>query len=368
MRTEDVETPAIIINSQVVEHNIEKAIILASHAGKKLRPHIKTHKMTELALLQTEKYSSGICTAKISEAEVMADAGISDILIANEIVGDDKLMRLAALARRVRLSVLTDSFDTLDPLIRASERDRVRIGVLVELECGDERCGTDIETAIKLASAIQKSSYLKFLGIELFGGWVFHTTDSETLENNVLQLRQIIQNALSAFRKAGIEADVVSVGGSPAFRQLCQVPEITELRPGVYIFNDGAAVSRGGADWAECALAVVTTVISVNREKRYAVLDGGAKTFSYCRPGIVFGNRILHGVCRTDHNAVLSGLSEEHGILDLSNSILDVKVGDRVEIIPSHACPVVNLTDTVYFMDQDGLLTEKRVDARGMTR
>ena len=368
MRIEDIETPAVVIDYEVVKHNVFKEILLASNAGKKLRPHIKTHKIADFALLQTKENSCGICTAKISEAEVMADAGIKDILIANEIVGNEKLKRLVRLAKRVKLSVLTDSFETLDPLMSIADEEGAEIGVLVELECGDERCGTDIDTAVKLARAINESRSLKFLGLELFGGFVFHTSDSTSMDANVKELRCFIQNSLSRFRTEGIEVSEVSVGGSPAFSLLCNLPEITELRPGVYIFNDGATVSRGGASWSECALSVVTTVISVNREKHYAVLDGGAKTFSYCRPGIVFGNRILHGVCRDDHKAVLSGLSEEHGILDLSESELDVKVGDRLEIIPSHSCPVVNLTDTVYIMDQDGFLTEKRVDARGMTR
>lgn len=368
MKIQELMTPAVLVDYKKVCQNIERAISVAKCEGKKLRPHIKTHKSGKIAKMQTAYYSEGICVSKLSEAIVMLDKGITDILIANEVVGENKIKKLLEIASKGKLSVLVDSEETLNPLIEATSKEDVRVGVLVELECGDERCGTDIENAIKLARRIIDSPRLDFLGLELFGGFVFHTVDSLTMEKNTIELEEFIKEAKQRFDSERIDIPTISVGGSPSFERLSKIKDITELRPGVYVFNDGATVSRGGATWNDCALSVLTTVISVNREKKYAVLDGGGKTFSYCCPGVVFGNKILYGVLKKDHKAILKGLSEEHGILDISDTLETVKVGDVVEIIPSHACPVVNLCDEFYVVHDGVVIDEWPVDARGKTR
>ncbi len=172
---------------------------------------------------------------------------------------------------------------------------------------------------------------------------------------------------IAYYKERNLVIPDISVGGSPAYKLLLQIPEITEVRPGVYIFNDAASVSRGGALYKECALSVLSTVISISKEGKYAVLDGGAKTFSYCCPGIVYGNKILHGVMKDNTKVCLSGLSEEHGILDLENYQGDLHVGDKVEIIPSHACPLVNLADEMVLVDGSDVIGQLKVDARGKT-
>ena len=363
----DLSTPAVVIDHDIVERNVLRTVQLASSHGKKLRPHVKTHKMVRLAQLQMKTGAVGICTAKVSEAEVMADGGISDILIANEIVGTDKLARLAALASRTNISVLVDSHEVLDMLCSAIAGSTATIGVYVELELGDRRCGTDFTVAFELVKRIEETPNLHFCGIETFGGFLFHGGSKEEEIAHCRELAAALREFKGILEENGIEVPEVSVGGSPSLPFLLDLDIVTEVRPGVYIFNDAATVSREAATYDDCALSVIVTVISISRDHSYAVVDGGAKTFSYCCPGVVFGKKILHGVLKEQPDVCLSSLSEEHGIVDISNyeGKDRLRVGDKLEIIPSHACPVVNLTDSVYLTKKDLVFEKLSVDGRG---
>lgn len=367
MTRDDIPTPAVIIDDTIARQNIAKAAELAHSHGKKLRPHAKTHKMGRFARMQIEAGAVGICTAKISEAEVMFASGITDILIANEIVGNDKLERLVNLAKQCEVSVLVDSFESLDMLVSAVKGKGISIGVYVEVDFGDRRCGTSPDKVLDIVRAILSYTCLRFCGIETFGGFLFH---GKSIDDEMRQCRRLaagLAECLGNLERAGIEVPEVSVGGSPSFKYLLDLDAVTEVRPGVYVFNDAATVSRGAAGIEDCALTVISTVISISEDRSYAVLDGGAKTFSYCCPGIVFGNKILHGVLKEQPDVCLSNLSEEHGILDISGFCrrADLKIGDRLEIIPSHACPVINLTDWVYLADGNEILAKEFVEGRG---
>ena len=368
MKIDELDTPSLLVNYDILKKNIQSEQYLADIHSKKLRPHIKTHKSVEIAKMQMQEGAVGICTAKVSEAEIMVDGGITDVLVANEIVGAQKLDKLVALAKKAHISTLVDSMDVLIPLSKAAAKESVHIGVYVEVELGDSRCGTSIENAFELANIITKDEFLDFCGIETFGGFVFHTIDSDMEMKNLESLRSQIKMIISYFKQRNLHIPSISVGGSPAYKLLLEVPEITEVRPGVYVFNDAASVSRGGARFEDCALSVLSTVISISKEKKYAVLDGGGKTFSYCCPGTVYGKRILYGVMRNKENVLLSGLSEEHGILDIEHYDGDLHVGDKVQIIPSHACPLVNLADELVLVEGDTVVGRLNVDARGKSK
>ena len=317
---EALPTPSLIIDLDIVERNIGRAADLAKASGKKLRPHIKTHKIPRLARMQMEAGAEGICAAKLSEAQVMADGGLQDIFLANQIVGREKLDQMAALARQVRLTVLTDSLEGLAALAETAKREDLRLRVLVEVETGDLRCGATPEEAVKIAE--------------------------------------------EAGRCPNRE---VSVGGSPSLEELAGIPGIPELRPGVYIFNDAASVYRGSASYGDCAATVLTTVVSKPVPGRL-VVDGGAKTFSYCTPGTVFGKPIRHGVLLGDEAVQLTRLSEEHGVVEADHPLERYRVGDKLRIIPTHACPVVNLFDQCYFCRGGVVVDVVPIIARGKTQ
>lgn len=359
-------TPALLIDADVVERNLQKAAQIARETGKKLRPHIKTHKIPQIALRQIALGASGICVAKVSEAEVMAQAGIEDILIANQVIGRDKLDRLAALACERQISVLVDSAEGIQALSDAAQRYRATIQVLVEIDTGDGRCGVAPEQVIPLVREILKRPGLRFKGIETFGGSVYHCAGPE--EELVLskELAKTMARVKADLEAAGIGVEEVTVGGSPAMNLLAQEDLYTELRPGVYVFNDAATVSRGAAAYEDCAATVLTTVISRPTAHRM-VVDGGGKTFSYCRPGVVFGHRILHGVVKGNESICLSNLSEEHGVFETEADLSDYHIGDRIQVIPAHVCPVINLFDQAYWV-KDGIVQAiVPIAARGKT-
>ena len=348
-RIAELPTPALLIDADVVERNIQHAARIAKEANKKLRPHIKTHKIPAIAHQQLAAGAAGICAAKVSEAEVMAAAGIRDILIANEVIGQDKLDRVAVLAKTANISVLVDSLEGIRTLSEAALRHSVIINVLVEIDTGDERCGVSPKDAPALVKAITECEHLRFKGIETFGGAVYHCSGPEEELRLAGELAGVMARVKASVESLGIPVEEVTVGGSPAMELLAQEPLYTELRPGVYVFNDAATVSRGAASYADCAATVLTTVISHPTPHRM-VVDGGGKTFSYCRPGVVFGHKILHGVVKGKESICLSNLSEEHGVLITEEDLSSFTTGQKIEIIPAHVCPVINLFDQAYWI------------------
>lgn len=366
----ELPTPALLIDMDVVRRNMERAADLARKAGKKLRPHVKTHKLPELARMQIELGAVGVCAAKVSEAEVMADGGVRDILLANEIVGEDKLARLTALAERVTVTVLADSLETEDMLERAAARAGVTLRVMVELDSGDERCGAAPEAVPVLAERIAASPVLQFAGLETYGGAVFHCSDREESRRRAAALGALLERVKASVEERGVPVEEVSVGGSPSMALLAELDVITELRPGVYVYNDGACVCRGSAEFEDCAASVLTTVISIP-DKRRMVVDGGGKTFSYCCPGVVYGRKLLHGVLRDRSDMCLASLSEEHGVFLAGEDEEDFSayhVGDKVQVIPAHICPVINLFDSAWLCSNGVVERAVPIAARGMTQ
>lgn len=365
-RISQLPTPALLIDQDTVVHNLTKVSDMVRSAGKKLRPHIKTHKIPAFAKMQIDSGAVGICTAKVSEAEVMAEAGIKDILVANEIVGADKLIRLAKLAKQAKISVLADSIQTADWLGETARDYDVIFHVLVEVDTGDARCGALPEFVPQIAKRISQWPNLHFAGLETFGGAVFHCQGKEEELRRAEALGITMKKVKSDVEAAGLTVEEVSVGGSPAISLLVKEPLYTELRPGVYIFNDAATVCRGAATYEECAATVLTTVISRPTGNRM-VVDGGAKTFSYCRPGVVFGCRILHGVVKGNPSVCLSNLSEEHGVFETEEGLPDYCVGEKIQVLPAHICPVINLFNQAYLI-KDGIVQDVvSIAARGMS-
>lgn len=363
----ELPTPALIVDLDCVERNLERTAKLVLNSGKALRPHIKTHKMPKLAAMELASGAVGICAAKLSEAEVMADSGVNDILLANEVIGQDKLERLAALAKRTQLTVLADSEHGVTLLSKLAEKHHIMLNVLVEVETGDKRCGISPEAAPGLIDRILASPGLEFRGLETFGGWVYHSADANHMAEKARQTADILLTLKARLECEGVQVETVSIGGSPSLQELSKLDGITELRPGVYIFNDTASVYRGTVGFADCAATVLTTVISKPAPGRM-VVDGGAKTFSYCCPGSIFGKSIRYGVLKDNTDICLTQLSEEHGVVEGDRGLERYCVGDKLEIIPTHICPVVNLFDIAYLCRNGKVEEVLPVAARGKTQ
>src|ERR1700728_2525414 len=266
---ESLDTPCVLIDLARVEANLKRAQAYADAHDLKLRPHIKTHKLTRFAHRQVELGAVGITCQKLGEAEVMADAGIEDIFLPYNILGPSKLSRLRALSERVRISVTADSETTVGGLA-ATFRDATRpLPVLVECDTGMGRCGVQNPAeALALARRIAASSGLTFGGLMTYPA-------AGQVEANASWLAA----AVDLLTREGLPPAVVSNGGTPDLWRAGEVAAATEHRPGTYIYLDRSQVARGVGALEDCALTVLTTVVSRPTADR-AVVDAGSKTLS----------------------------------------------------------------------------------------
>lgn len=345
----EIDTPAVIIDVDKALANLTRAQAFADEQGFALRPHIKTHKLPFFAQKQVALGAVGITCQKIGEAEVMADAGLSDILITYNILGAAKLARLKALNARVTLSVTADNAAVVAGLVAAFTDPARPLTVLVECDTGGGRCGVQTPAeALALAQAIVAAPGLRFGGLMTFPK-VGKSAESQAW----------LAEAVALLAANGIACPRISTGGTPDFRKAGEVPTATEFRPGTYIYLDRAQVAMGAGTLDQCALTVLTTVVSRPTPER-AILDAGSKALS----SDLFGQQGF-GILRDRPDLTLSGLSEEHGVLDLSSAPGAVEIGQRVHVLPNHACVVTNLFDYVYFVSGDKVVDVVPVAARG---
>lgn len=347
-RIEDIDTPAVLIDIDRATANIARAQAYADRSGLKLRPHIKTHKLPFLALKQVQAGACGITCQKIGEAEVMADAGLTDIFIPYNIVGRAKLERLAALHRRVGLSVTADSTETLEGLA-ATFADRAHpLPVLVECDTGMGRCGVQTPAgAVWLAREVGRAAGLRF------GGLMTYPPAGRPDE-----AARFLAEARAALIARGLDCPLVSSGGTPDMWRAHESRVVEEYRPGTYVYLDRYQVAKGAGTAEDCALTVLSTVVSRPTASR-AIVDAGSKALTSDTLGMPgFGELI------EVPGAILSGLSEEHGHVALSGEAAP-RIGDRVRILPNHACVVSNLFDYVHLVSGGEVVDVLPVAARG---
>lgn len=342
-------TPAVVIDLDKVEANIARLQAACDAAGVANRPHIKTHKSPELARQQIAAGARGITCQKLGEAEIMADGGIDDILISYNLLGEQKLGRLGHLQRRVRVIATADNPVTIAGLPQAAEIAGRDLEVVVECDSGRKRAGVETPgEAVALARMIAGSKGLSFAGFLMYppeDGW------------EATQL--FLDTANAGLRDAGLEARIVSTGGSPNIPNIGKLKGATEHRAGTSIFNDRMQIAAGVAGVEDCALTVYATVVSRAGPER-GILDSGSKTLTSDSGGLDG-----HGLILEYPLAKIAKFAEEHGFLDLSGSNERPEVGEIVRIVPNHVCVVVNMVDKLVTVRGDRLVGELPVAARG---
>jgi D-serine deaminase-like pyridoxal phosphate-dependent protein len=353
---QDLDTPALIVDLDIMERNLRRVAEYSAQHGLRLRPHTKTHKSTSLARQQLALGAAGLTVAKVGEAEVMLGAQPADLLIAFPVIGEPKLRRLTELARVTRITVALDSLTAAQHLSQAAESAGVDVGLLVEIDVGLKRVGVKPSDALEFARLVAALPHLRFLGITFYPG---HIRDQN--EQKIAELSRTIAGLRNEFARAGLEASIVSGGSTPLLYRSHEIEGLNEIRPGTYIFNDMNTVASGGCALEDCAASILVTVVSHNRPDRM-IVDGGSKTFSSDRastgePG--FG-RVVDAPA-----AAFDRMNEEHGFIDLKTANRRFEIGDKLRIIPNHICVAVNLHEVVYGVRGGKVEEMWKVEGRG---
>jgi D-serine deaminase-like pyridoxal phosphate-dependent protein len=347
MHLEELETPAAVVDLDILESNISRLQEYLGLHSIANRPHIKTHKIPEIAHLQLAAGAVGITCQKLSEAEVMAQAGIQDIFVPYNILGEAKLERLRRLHQRISLSVTADSSVVVRGLSEALRQESRLLPVLVEFDTGLGRCGVQTPAeASDLAELIQRSAGLHFAGL------MTYPTNQNT-QPFVLETRRLL-------RDKGLSIDQVSGGGTICMWEAHTHEVITEHRAGTYVYGDRKTVKYNALKLEQCSFRIHATVVSRPTKDR-GVLDTGSK----CLATDLVGPEEGYGLIMEYPEAKLFSLSEEHGVVDFSNCAERPEIGDRVSVLTNHCCVANNLFDKVHGMRKGELVVEWPVLARG---
>ncbi len=361
----DLDTPSLLLYLDALERNIAEMQEVARASGVRLRPHTKTHKCPDIARMQLDAGATGITVAKLGEAEVMVDAGIDDVLIAYPIVGDRKLERLRALAERASVRVTTDSVEVAEGIARVG-RDLGRdVPLLVEVDTGLHRIGRPSGApTVELVKALVGLKGVEVLGLLTHAGHAYRSTGPEELRAAAEgEGRDLVETAERCAAE-GTPLREISVGSTPTARIVAGVAGVTEIRPGTYAFNDVQQMRLGVATEATCAARVLTTVVAHPTGKRF-VLDAGTKAFtSDGGEGPPFPGR---GVVAGRPELVLDFMNEEHTVGHRTGTD-DVRIGERLEVVPLHVCSTVNMFDEAFGVRGGEVVRTLAIAGRGKMR
>lgn len=351
-----LDTPSMLVDLSLMESNIQKLFSKLLHTGVSIRPHLKTTKSATLAAKLAAAGATGGCVAKLSEAETIASLGFTDLLITTEIIGKQKVARLVELFRQHRgIRIVVDSVEGAGAIEEALRESGIeeRLLTLLDLDVGLRRTGVQPgEDARKLADFVRGCKHLRLIGVQGYEGHLQHVHGRQERKAACLSAMEILTSMVDALRADGHDISVVTTGGTGTAEFCASVPGITEVQPGSFLFMDTDYRNAIGSHYSN-SLTILCTVLSKQGETRVTI-DAGLKTLSTdsglaeCKtPGYEYGV-----------------LGDEHGFLAWEDGE-GLKIGDRVEMIPSHIDPTVNLHD-VYYAHRDGIIEEIwDVDARG---
>ncbi len=359
MHISELETPALLVDKRRLDANIQEMADLTSSHGKRLRPHIKTHKCVELMRLQLGAGAVGITAAKVSEAEVMVNGGASDVFIANQVIGDTKASRLASLARRASISLGVDTVAGVQFAARAAREHDVNLGVMIEVDTGLGRAGVrTINEATELVRCLLAEPSLHVLGVFTHEGHLYRYVSIDERRHAADAAAELIREAGAVVANELGAAIAVSVGSTPGAELMASQPGLTEMRPGVYVFGDRMQC-RLGREPLTCALSVLATVTSVTTDGRF-VIDAGLKSLASDR----LPDDSSYGEIEARPRWQFVMASEEHGVIVHGGEQVP-NPGDKVRIVPNHACTCVNMHRHLHLVIGDEVVDRWSIDAQG---
>jgi len=363
-RIEDVDTPALILDLDAFERNIAKMAAFAEKAGVRLRPHAKTHKSAAVALRQIAAGAIGQCVQKTGEAEALFAGGVTDVLISNEVVGESKLRRIAELAKKATIALCFDDAGQVDIASRIFAEAGVTVGGLVEIEVGMGRCGIAAgKPAAGLARRISEAKGLQFKGLQAYHGRAQHLPTYAERRQAIDGAQAAVRETLVALEAHGLTCDIIGGAGTGTFQFEAGSGLYNELQVGSYVFMDTDYARIEGDDGGrfaafEHALFILATVMSRAAPDR-GVVDAGLKSYTM-EKGVPW----VHGMSGVE----VTGVSDEHGNLRLSEEAPALPLGSKLRLIPGHCDPTVNLHD-YYVGVRNGVVAEiLPIEARGASR
>lgn len=359
-----LDTPAMLLDLTLLENNIDEISLIAKKNRIQWRPHIKTHKSIKIAEMQLARGACGITVAKLEEAEIMANAGIIDILIAYPISSSQKLARLRQLTSKANITIAIDSLEQAQRVNDAFEGEKP-ITVWLKVNSGLNRCGVEVEEVVEIATELAKLSNLHLNGIFTHAGHSYAATSIEQIREIAENEAKIVLECTKLCESVGFKIIHRSIGSTPTFKYGAEVEGITEIRPGNAAFYDMCQVGLGVTTTSRCALTVLSSVVSMKKDR--IILDTGSKALSLDQGA--HGNKSVvgYGEIVNHPNVTLARLSEEHGVATFTNRPA-LSLTDKVQIIPNHACVVANLFDKYYVHRNGEIVDTWQVDARGKMR
>ena len=354
----DLDTPALVVDLDALERNLDRMAVAARAAGVALRPHVKTHKSVTIARMQLERGAVGVCVQTVSEAEAMVAGGIRDVFVANEVVGAGKLRRLARLAREATITVCVDDPGNLADLARAARRAGSSVGVMVEMNTAEYRAGVPPgEPFLRLARRVESTTSVRFVGLQAYNGVAQHIRDHPSRLAATERNTALVQESLDLLARHSIPCEVVSGGGTGTY-DLEAVSEVyNEIQPGTYVFMDAdylANRDRMGGPFRDFEVSLYVLASVMSRRPGIAILDAGLKAISLGN-----GLPIVHG-----GGARYKRFADEHGVLAPSGGPLP-GLGHQVRLIPVNCDPTVNLYDRLVGVRSSVVEAVWPVDARG---
>jgi D-serine deaminase-like pyridoxal phosphate-dependent protein len=337
----DVATPGLVVDLAVLDRNLDEMAAIAASAGVELYPHAKTHRMAEVGRRQIARGAHGLCVAKLGEAEAFAEAGVARLFIANPIVGADKASRALALSRKADLLLATDSVEAVQTIGPTFAAAGATARVMLAIDSGLGREGVAVADAPAVAVAVHAVPGIELVGIYTHEGTTYSAKDAPDLTDQARAAARLMVDVAERIRARGIPLPIVSLGASASAREVAHVPGVTQIRPGIYAFNDVGQIALGNATLATTAIRVIATVVS-HPEPGRACIDAGSKSLSTdlvpasahrgAYPGM--------GLLVNAPGWVIERMSEEHGWLRWhgSGEPKPLPIGMRVEIVPNHVC------------------------------
>jgi len=360
---DDLDTPALIVESSILARNLARGTEAARQAGISLRPHVKTHKCPSLALLQTKMGACGLTVSTLEEAEAFLQEGFNDLFLAYPVVGESRLRRFAWIGRRASISCAVDHPEHVRQLSALARREGIDVLVRLEIDCGHHRCGLiPGPEMVQLARQVVAAPGLILEGVFTHAGHAYGAASHGQVMEIGRQEGEAVVSAARILQEAGIPCSVASAGSTPTLPYCSRVPGVTEVRPGNYVFNDHIQVMLEAASIEQCALTVLTTVIGVYADR--FVVDAGSKAVGLDKGAHGLEKTLYYGRWLENPGWSMIRLSEEHGIVTADPGEKLPLLGDRLRLIPNHACAAVNLSSTLWVVNGKDVVDSWQVAGR----